>query len=218
MIMIGHFQLKKCNCMLFCPPLFCLWVGLCLGQTCAAPELQQCSSSSGARGIWLLAALLTFALHLPCNISLHLVPSRAQQDKKIMAGDKVAFCLWQGTEPHDLSPWTAVAWHALRCRERSKCCKPPWPPYKQPPPPDALSLTAEQNEGYFWFIAATCNELYLGGLLIWRTLARVYCLPATDGKTNSIDDGNPFIVLWIQHPPESTTKPLSVSLNTTFYI
>lgn len=87
-----------------------------------------------------------------------------------------------------------------------------------PTPWCSPSLTAEQNEAYFWFIAATCNELHWWGLLTWSTLARAYCLSATDGKTNSIDDGNPFIVLWIQHPPESTTKPLSVSLNTTFYI
>lgn len=112
--------------------------------------------------------------------------------------------------------------HSMTCftlQGEVKVLQPLLPFYKQPPHPDAPSvMTAEHNKGYFWFIPASWNELYLGGLLIWSTLTRAYCMSATDGKTNSIDDCNPFIVSLIQHPLESTKKPHSVPLNTTFYI
>lgn len=134
MIMIGHFQLKFCCFMLFSPLLFCLWVGLCPGQPRAAPELQQWSSSTGARGIWLLAAVLTFALLCSCSIALHLLPQQNTAGQKMLAGDKVAFCWWQGTEPHDLSAWTAAVWHASHCRQRSECCSPPGPLQTAPTP------------------------------------------------------------------------------------
>lgn len=218
MIMVGHLQLKICYSVLFHPILFCLRVGLWPGQTRGAPELQQCHSSTGAGGIWLLAAVLTSALHRSCSISLHLFPSRTQQDEKWWQVTRWLFAC--GRAPSHIACLHGQLWDdMLYTAGRGQSAAASLASLQTAPTPwCSLSLTAEQNEGYFWFIAATCNELYLGGLLIWSTLARVYCLSATDGKTNSINGGNPFIVSWIQHPPESTTKPLSVSLNTTFYI
>lgn len=53
---------------------------------------QQHNSSIGACGIQLLANVLAFAFYHFCSISLHLFPSRTQQDRKRKASDKVAFC------------------------------------------------------------------------------------------------------------------------------